>query len=83
MLQYLYNKARVVHDPHRRSYIVEFKKRFSFAWQQDQVYRYYDKQPEFNEPHDQKKASQLAKDRVDQLIDKAIIYEKSNLDYYC
>ena len=83
MLQYLYNKARVVHDPHRRTYTVEFKERFSFRWRQDCTYSYYEKEPSHNNTLDQKKASQLAKDRVDQLIDKAIIYEKSNLDYYC
>ena len=83
MLQYLYNKARVVHDPHQRTYTVEFKKKFSLVWQKDQSYRYYDKQPQFNEPHDQNKAAQLAKDRVDQLIDKVVVYQKSNLDYYC
>lgn len=82
-MEYLFKSARVVHDPHSRSYTVEIKKRFSLVWQKDQSYRYYDKQPEFNVPFDQKKAAELAKDRVDQLIDKNIVYQKSNFDYYC
>jgi hypothetical protein len=78
----LFNTARVIHNPKDQSYTVEYKKRFSFTWNADQRYRYYIHQPDYNVTFNQKRALELAKERVDELVSKAIVYENKNVDYY-
>jgi hypothetical protein len=66
------------------SYSVQTKNWFSFIWKEHTVYLYH-KEGEFPSNYrlyTKEKSYELAKQMADQLIEKTVVYNKTNAVYY-
>jgi hypothetical protein len=78
----LYKKVRVIHNPHRAEFVIEYKT--WFIWNHDRKFMYYEqgKNPGFDKVFSKDEAQKLAIERAEELLEKHVIFEKSNFVYY-
>lgn len=82
MTKYLFKKVRVIHNPHRQEFIVDYKT--WFRWNYDRSFFYYEQgqYPSGNKLWNKDDAEKLAKERAQELLGVHIVFEKSNIVYY-
>ena len=82
MTKYLFKKVRVIHNPHRSEFVIEYKT--WFIWNHDRSFCYYEqgRTPYGAKLWNKDEAQKLAIERAEELLEKHVIFEKSNIIYY-
>lgn len=78
----LFKKVRVIHNPHKQEFIVDYK--VWFRWNYDRSFFYYEQgeRPSGRNIFSKDEAKKLATDRAEELLGVNIVFEKSNILYH-
>lgn len=81
----LFKKVRVILNPHEKSYEVEYKNWYSFKWTYDCNYKFYTDQQRpitYGPIWNQQEARDKAVERAQNLIERRVVFESTNMDFY-
>ena len=81
----LFKKARVILNPHEKSFEVEYKSWYSFVWTFDSKYKFYiepDRPTTYGPIWSQAEAQARAIQQANNLIERRVVFQSTNLDFY-
>lgn len=83
----LFKKVRVILNPHEKSFEVEYKKWYSFVWTFDSRIKFYSEgegsSMTYGSPiWNRQEARDRAVERAQNLIERRVVFQSTNMDFY-